>query len=271
MKLDRIAALLAKAERTDNPAEADAYLTKAQLLATLASIDLATARHHTRSSESVVPMTRTVTIGEKGKRANTHLVNLFVVVAHANSTHVDVARDSTYVIIFGMLNDLDAVEALFASIAVQMTSQANTYVSAGSWRGEKFDGRKRINGSLTRRRIEFTAQTARAAFYRAYIARIDERLREGREQAIRESDRQNIGHIKSGGDSGALVLAGKEKAVSDFHRRTSQARGSWSGYSGSATAHSGSAASAGRSAASRAQLADRQGLSGGRKQLPGGA
>ena len=30
MSLDRIAALLAKAERTDNDAEADAYLTKAQ-------------------------------------------------------------------------------------------------------------------------------------------------------------------------------------------------------------------------------------------------
>ncbi len=270
MKLDRIAALLAKAERTDNPAEADAYLTKAQLLATLASIDLASARDHTRTRESSVPITRTVTIGEKGKRANTHLVNLFVTVAHSNSTHVDVARDSTYVIIFGMLSDLDTVEALFASIAVQMTSHANTFVSSGSWRGEKFDARIRINGSVTRRRTEFTAQTARAAFYRAYIVRIDERLREGREQAIKVNDHRNSSQIKSGGESGALVLAGKEKTVADFHRSTSQARGSWGGYSGSATANSGSASSAGRSAASRARLSDQQGLSGGRKQLPGG-
>lgn len=271
MKLDRIAALLAKAERTDNPAEADAYLTKAQLLATLASIDLATARIHTRNSESAAPLSRTVTIGEKGKRANTHLVNLFVVVAHSNSTHVDVARDSTYVISFGMVSDLDSVETLFASVAVQMTSQANVYVNSRSWQGESFDGRIRVNGIKTRRRIEFTAQTARAAFYRAFIVRIDERLKEGRKQAIQESDRLNLGHIKSGGQSGALVLAGREKTVADFHRHTSQARGSWSGYSGSATAYSGSAASAGRSAASRARLTEPQGISGGRRQLPGGA
>ena len=42
--IDRISALLAKAERTDNEAEADAYLMKAQQLATLASVDLAVAR-----------------------------------------------------------------------------------------------------------------------------------------------------------------------------------------------------------------------------------
>lgn len=265
MKLERIAALLAKAERTENPAEADAYLTKAQLLATLASIDLSTARNHTQSKESLNPISRTVTIGEKGKRVNTHLVNLFVVVAHSNSTQVDVARDSTYVISYGMPSDLDAVEALFASIAVQMTTQANSYVQAGTWRGEKFDGRVRVAGGYRRKRVEFTAQTARASFYRAYVVRIGERLQEGREQAIRVSDES-----ASSGNSGALVLASKEKTVADFHRKTSQARGSWSGYSGAASARSGSAATAGRSAASRARLTEQAGILGGRKQVGAG-
>ena len=262
MKLERIAALLAKAERTDNPAEADAYLTKAQVLATLASIDLSTARNHTKSKESMNPISRTVTIGEKGKRVNTHLVNLFVVVAHSNSAQVDVARDSTYVISYGVPSDLDTVETLFASIAIQMTSQANIYIQSGSWRGEKFDGRVRVAGGYRRKRVEFTSQTARAAFYRAYIVRIGERLHEGREQAIKVSD-----ETATTGQSGALVLASKEKSVSAFHRKTSQARGSWSGYTGVASARSGSASSAGRSAASRARLSEQAEISSSRKQI----
>ena len=50
-QLTRIAALLRKAESTDNPHEADAFLQAAQRLATLASVDLAVARAHTRGGE----------------------------------------------------------------------------------------------------------------------------------------------------------------------------------------------------------------------------
>ncbi|MCH9830416.1 MAG: DUF2786 domain-containing protein [Actinomycetia bacterium] len=264
MKLERIAALLAKAERTDNEAEAHAYLTKAQMLATLASIDLASARSHTKSSETLTPVSRTVTIGVKGKRANTHLVNLFVTVAHSNSAQVDVARDSTYVISYGMPGDLDSIETLFSSLAVQMTSHGNTYIKSGVWRGERFDGRVRVAGGYRRRRVEFTSQTARAAFYRAYTVRIGERLQEGRAEAIRESDTHST---QKASISGTLVLADREKEVSSFHRKNSQARGSWSGYSGAATSNSGSAASAGRTAASRARLGAREEIGGSRREL----
>ena len=66
--LDRIAALLAKAERTEIEAEADAYLMKAQQLATLASVDLAVARARTARREArQQPESRTTTIGEKGR------------------------------------------------------------------------------------------------------------------------------------------------------------------------------------------------------------
>jgi hypothetical protein len=62
-------------------------------------------------------------------------------------------------------------------------------------------------------------------------------------------------------------LADREKQVSSFHRKNSQARGSWGGYSGAAMTNSGSAANAGRRAASGANLGDRTQLPGSRREL----
>ena len=253
----RISALLDKADRTDNPFEAEAYVMKAQALATMASIDIAAAR--VRAPERNEPITRTVVIGEKGKRANQHLIALFVVVAHANSAHVDVAADSTYVLGYGMPGDLDMVEALYATISVQMVSSAAGYIAAGAWRQETY----LVRGSR-RTRKPFTAQTARAAFYRAYVDRIGERLQEARREGIRESDRE------AGRPGGALVLRDAERRVRDFHRQTSSARGRWGGYSGGARP-SGSAGTEGRAAASRARLGTRGEVRGDRGRLgPGG-
>ena len=50
--LARIAALLRQAEGTDNPHEAEAFMTAAQRLATATSIDLAVARSHTAKREA---------------------------------------------------------------------------------------------------------------------------------------------------------------------------------------------------------------------------
>ena len=62
---------------------------KAQALATAASISLAVAQAHLdRSQERTRPQTRTIIIGEKGKRANQHLIALFIATAQANEVKV---------------------------------------------------------------------------------------------------------------------------------------------------------------------------------------
>jgi len=256
--LDRIAALLAKAERTDNEAEADAYLVKAQTLATLASIDLAAARARTARREgSHLPVSRTTSIGEKGRRANPHLISLYVAIAHSNDAKVDVATNSTYVVGYAIAEDLDAVEVMFSRLAVHMVQTGQAFVTGRSWAQESYWAV--VSGRRLRR--EHTAQTARASFYRAYVARIGERLAQARREAVHAADESAARSLASSGGA-ELVLARKAAQVSDFHARTSGARGSWRGYSGSVRRSSGSAAVAGQRAASSARLVDHPELAG---------
>lgn len=262
--LERIAALLAKAERTDNPIEADAYLAKAQELATTASIDLAVARARSAARERrAEPEMRTVTIGEVGKRANQHLIALFVAVAHANDAHVDVASNSTFVLAYGMPTDLDVIEALYASLSVQMVQQSQEWLSTGAWRGTTYTRVERDGWRTKRVTRPHTAQTARAAFSRGFVARIAERLEEARERA-----RSTSFTAADTGASTEIALRDKAREVRAFHRSASRASGSWRGYGGAARGDRGRATAAGRDAAQRARLRDDPGLAGPRGALP---
>lgn len=249
MSLHRIAALLAKAERTDNVHEAEAYLVKAQALATAASIDLAFARH-AQTVPTVEPQSRTFTIGEPRKRSNKHLVALFITIAHNNDAHVDVAHNSTFVICYAMPSDLDVIEAMFTSLALHMSTAAHGWIKGGEWRAHSYVRQYR--------RRPHTAQTARAAFQTAYVERIAERLAAARSDVHRADPRTT---------SQAVVLREKEDVVRAFHRRTSQARGTWQGYRGAG--RGGAAARAGRSAADGARLSPSAGV--GRAQSIAGA
>jgi hypothetical protein len=284
MSLDTIAALLAKAERTDNPHEAEAYLAKAQHLATLRSVDLAMVRARTaRAQRRTSPINRTVSVGEPGKRANTHLVSLFVAVAHANDVKVDVARNSTYVIGYGMPDDLDVVETLWGSLAHQMVEAANRWLDSGGWRDETY--RATVRRTVGRWSIPLqedrphTRQTARAAFYRGFVQRISHRLEQARAQALHEVGADEapesarpagggtrVGEGLAGG--AALVLAAKHEEVQAYYRQASAARGSWTGYRGAASGDNGTATHAGRQAAARARLSATKGLGTGGPALP---
>lgn len=266
--LDRIAALLAKAERSDNSHEAEAYLTKAQALATQASVDLAVARALTAKREAREQPTQvTITIGERGKRANTHLVSLFVVVGQCNSLQVDIAHNSTFVVAFGMPSDIELVQALFGSLATQMTASATAWLALGEWRADQYisrDGRRKPH----------TAQTARAAFYRAFVDRIGVRLREAREAVLAEAERQRV-DIPAQDEpesmlatTSAVVLRGKEAEVRSFYRGKSTARGRWSGYSGGVSHRAGRASRAGSDAAARARLSSARPVGGKGPGLP---
>ena len=133
--LARIAALLRQAEGTDNPHEADAFMSAAQRLATVTSIDLAVARSHAANrSAAQAPTQRTITIGSAGTRGLRTYVQLFVVIAAANDVRCDVATNSTFVYAYGFAEDIDASHALYASLVVQMVRASDAYLASGAHR-----------------------------------------------------------------------------------------------------------------------------------------
>lgn len=264
--LARIAALLRKAEGTDNEHEADAYLQAAQRLATLSSVDLAVARAHTAGREQrVVPTQRTITIGESGKRGLRTYVLLFVVIGQANNLTCDVARDSTRVYAYGFASDIDLTEALYASLVVQMVRASDAYIKSGDHSRELVLRQVEAADRYGRRRTQTVARpvhatTARISFQEAFAARIGRRLLEAKQESERAAVASDTSPLaapgRTGGESGAgvaLVLRAREVELAEHYAAHSQARGRWGGVS-TGVPRAGRAQRAGDQAGRRARL-----------------
>ena len=233
--VDRVGKLLAQAEGTDNEHEAAAFVERAQQLATAYAVDLELARRrqqerHARGTREPVVQER-LDIGAPGKRGNRHRVLLLVAVATPNDVRVDVARDSTWVLGYGHRSDLEVVERLWASLAVQMTVAADRRIA----RGEHRDA-------------GVAALSWRLSFYDGWVATVGQRLQDARERAVAEAP------VPTGDGSAALVLRAKSERVQDFYAEQSTARGSWRGAFDGRTRLSRSARRSGAADGARADL-----------------
>jgi len=274
--LTRIAALLRKAEGTDNEHEADAFLQAAQRLATLASVDLAVARAHTEHRERrPVPTQRAVVIGESGKRGLRTYVELFLAIGRANNLTCDIARDSTRVHAFGFDTDIDMTETLYASLVVQMVRASDAYIKSGDFAVEKVIKRVTVttpgrNGGW-RREDRYVAKpvhatTARINFQQAFAQRIGARLVRAKD----ETEQRLAVERNTGDGSGvALVLRQREVELADHYRANSSARGTWSG-TRAAVGRSERSRQAGDRAGRQARLAPERAIGGRRTALDGG-
>jgi hypothetical protein len=243
--VDKVGKLLAQAEGTDNEHEAAAFVERAQQLATAHAVDLelARSRQSARRGGGEPLVQERVDVGARGKRGNRHRVLLYSVVARVNDVLVNVAHDSTYVLGFGHRADLDVVERLWASLAVQMTAAAQRRLDAGE-----------------HRTAGVAAQTWRLSFYDGWVAAVAERLQAARERALSVAS-QAAADGPAGADRAAgprpsaeLVLRAKAERVQEFYAGASQARGSWRGPWTGRTAVSRRAAASGRADGARADL-----------------
>lgn len=151
--LDRVRALLAKAEATDFPAEAESYSAKAQELITRYRIEEVTA-----PAVDVTPFARRIGVDHPYENEKAGLLDA---VSRANGCRTVWSPELGFSTIFGFDADIDAVELLHTSLLVQ----ANKAMT----RDEPAKGKARV-------------KAFRRSFLIAYGIRIGERLREAAER-----------------------------------------------------------------------------------------
>lgn len=266
--LARIAKLLRQAEGTRNEHERDAFLAKAQGLATSHSIALALARAHTARLESRdAPVAEGYRIGEPGKRGLARYVRLLINIAHANDLRCTISHDSTAVTMYGFATDIEVTKALYESLLVQMVADCERYLASPGR-----DVSERWNPKRRRWEVKQVATiTARLAFYEAYAGRIGQRLSEARERAVASalaSDTATPADPAASSET-ALALRQKEVAVHDHFAealRRNRIRGTWRGDRRSSAIDAPGAAHEGQRAANRARLSEEKALDSGGRQ-----
>lgn len=190
-RLSLIADLLARAERSDSPAERELSLARAQKEAARHGIDLAEAAYANREAASAPePEERTVEIGRPRSPGLRTFTALFLVVAHANDLKCLVARDGSRVFAHGMPSDIDMAETIYASLLVQMETDADRWLASGAYLRER---RRDILGEGRR---SPDAGVARRSFRTGFVSRTGELLtrasKEARREALSEAETREL-------------------------------------------------------------------------------
>jgi hypothetical protein len=182
--LDRVRALLAKAESTEFPEEAEAFTAKAQELMARYSIDHALLAAAAGASDQ--PGGVRVGIDNPYEAAKALLLQE---VAEANRCRAVWSKQLGFATVLGYPADTGAVELLYTSLLVQATTAV---VHAGSRRDSH--GRSRT-------------RSFRQSFLTAYAMRIGQRLRTATEEVSRAAS------AAEGDDRLLPVLAARDDAV----------------------------------------------------------
>jgi hypothetical protein len=175
--LKRIRALLAKAEATDHPAEAETFTAKAQDLMTRHAIDEALLTAAADAAITVVA--KRVHLQSPYAATKTSLLNA---VATANRCKVIYFDRLAIATVVGVPLDIDQVEMLFTSLLIQATC---AMTEAGATRAGSFD----------------RSATFRRSFLAAYAVRIGERLAEATSAATKSYGNELVPLLKRHDDA----------------------------------------------------------------------
>lgn len=224
--LNRVQALLAKAERTDFPQEAEALMAKAQDLMARHAISRAML-DATGSRSAEIVTSRRVVVAPPYAGAKRTLLGAVATANGCRVVYLTEGAQGRVCQLFGFPSDLTNVETLYSSLSIQAV---RAMLAAP------------VPAHDTPRRF-------RHAFLLAYASRVGQRLREAAD-AARYRTEPDSAHQHT---DVALVLSRRDRqvdeALRDAYPRTRRAR---------STASSGAGWSSGRSAAERAGLGNRK-------------
>lgn len=255
--IEKLAKLLALAENASTEEEAQAFMSKAQLLSTKYSIELATARAAIEKSQRrEAPEVRRTQIADTKSKTKKHMVNLYNAVARVNDVRIDISGDSTTVISHGFPTDIDVTDAMFFSLSRQMVEQANAWLDTGEYKKEIVNVWSESQWRYVDKPVD--KRVARGTFYQNFIWEVSKRLKAAKASALEQFEQET-------GTGTELVLMDKTQEVHDYYRNTSMARGSWSGPSSSGYSHG--AGQAGQKAGSSAKLSGDKAMTGGKKAI----
>ncbi|WP_233579665.1 DUF2786 domain-containing protein [Verrucosispora sp. FIM060022] len=196
--LDRVRALLAKAESTAFPAEAETYTAKAQELVTRHSLDEALLAARGGDATPVVPYARRIGVDHPHEREKASLLD---VVARANRCHTVSSPELAFSTVFGFDTDIDAVDLLYTSLLVQ----AHRAMARAEPPGGKA-GRNRL-------------KAFRQSFLVAFAVRIDERLTDAAQRALAQVTAGSGGTGVSDPADLLPVLASRDEQIRETMRQ----------------------------------------------------
>ncbi|MFV2196683.1 DUF2786 domain-containing protein [Nocardiopsis sp. LOL_012] len=186
-KLERVRALLAKAESTEFPSEAEALSARAQELMARHSIDRALLDEERSPGRPSPAGARRLPVDAP---YDEHKAVLLHEVAEANRCRAVWHQDLGLCTVVGFEGDLDAVELMYTSLLVQAESAM------------------RVSGAARDRSGRGARRDFRASFVSAFAVRVGERLAEAARAAAEEA-------AAEAGASLVPVLADRERRVGE--------------------------------------------------------
>lgn len=185
--LERIRALLAKAESTEFDAEAETFTAKAQEMMTRHRIDRATVAAPEDDNEATG---RRLGVDNPYAKAKAALIGG---IARANSCRAVFTPDLGFSTVFGLPEDIDGVEELYTSLLVQATAAVRR-------EGSRIDRYGRSRTTAFRR-----------SFYYGFAARISSRLQQAAEDTVEQAETET-------GVALVPLLAARERAAEQAMR-----------------------------------------------------